>query len=221
MTCRIALRHLSSREWSTSAQVFDKGEIKTDNELFAYGAMHVMALYAAKVNREFQVFMHSLFGDKFKGAPIKTVARMKTKLKSDLLQDPEFGEEYADMWDDPNCAATSLFLRTLPFRLADIVRGSVVADGSGDMITVCERLRRGASDREGRRFDTWRIKNTHHRSAKVVGGYRDVKCIGRFHTEVDGTLVSMITEVQVIDATFLTIKRHMHRPFAISRGDFS
>ena len=30
----------------------------------------------------------------------------------------------------------------------------------------------------------------------------------------------MIVEIQVIDATFLEVKKHMHKPFTIVRGDF-
>ena len=36
----------------------------------------------------------------------------------------------------------------------------------------------GIEDGEGRRFEAWRVKNTHHPAAVVVGGYRDVKLVG-------------------------------------------
>lgn len=42
-----------------------------DSELFAYGAMHVMSLYAERVDAEFREFMGELFEGAFRPAPVK------------------------------------------------------------------------------------------------------------------------------------------------------
>ena len=95
-------------------------------------------------------------------------------------------------------------------------------------VAVAEQLCAGVADAAGRHFAAWRIKNTHHPDAvvrrrgsreqavSVVGGYRDVKVLGKF-TASD---LAMVVEIQVIDTTFLEVKCHMHKPFTIRRGDF-
>jgi hypothetical protein len=53
--------------------------------------------------------------------------------------------------------------------------------------------------------------------------YRDVKVIGQFTAGagLDGSQsLSMVVEIQVIDTTFLNVKKNMHRPFSVYRGDF-
>ena len=33
-------------------------------------------------------------------------------------------------------------------------------------------------------------------------------------------MAEMVVEIQVIDTTFLAVKKNMHRPFSVYRGDF-
>ena len=49
----------------------------------------------------------------------------------------------------------------------------------------------------GRRFEAWRVKNTHREEATTVGGYRDVKVLGLFAAS---DALRMIVEIQVIAA---------------------
>lgn len=56
--------------------------------------------------------------------------------------------------------------------------------------------------------------------AGASAGYRDVKVLGKFSAETGGTPLSMVVEVQVLDAGFLKVKKCMHKPFTILRGDF-
>merc|ERR1719401_778473 len=72
-------------------------------------------------------------------------------------------------------------------------------------------------------FEVWRIKNTHHADAEdMIGGYRDVKVLGRFTAPQrrKALSISMIVEVQVIDSVYMDIKKFMHKAYAIDRGDF-
>ena len=87
-------------------------------------------------------------------------------------------------------------------------------------MAVAEQLRAGAQDGAGRRFEAWRVKNAHHPDAEVVGGYRDLKVLGKFSAELAEETLSMVVEIQIIDEVFLGVKKHMHKPFAIARGDF-
>ena len=98
------------------------------------------------------------------------------------------------------------------------MRGSVACEGPEAMLATVKELEGFEAD--GASFEAWRIKNTHHRKAEVVGGYRDVMLIGAFSAEVEGERVRTVVEVQVIDATFLAIKKYMHLPFSIARGDY-
>ena len=54
----------------------------------------------------------------------------------------------------------------------------------------------------------------------VVGGYRDVKVLGKFSAKTEDETLAMIVEIQIIDAVFLRVKTFMHKPFTIARGDF-
>lgn len=109
--------------------------------------------------------------------------------------------------------STNSRVRTCFFELGDVVRGSVQANGSAGMTSVVEKLKTLSP-----RFEVWRIKNTHHVSAETVGGYRDVKVLGRFTSGDDN--IAMIVEIQVIDKVFLDVKKYMHKAYAVQRGDF-
>ena len=76
------------------------------------------------------------------------------------------------------------------------------------------------TDGQGRRFEAWRIKNTHHPHADIVGGYRDFKIIGKFTAECARETLAMVVEIQIIEKQFLNVKKDMHLPFTIARGDF-
>lgn len=181
--------------------------------LFARGAAHIMARYAQKVDAEFQVLMRSLFGDRFCKAPVKKVARMEPKIQMDLEQEEP---DLAPIFAEPESAQHDARARAAFYGLGDLVRGSVVAKGS-EMLEVLGKLRDPEQAKDDkRRLEVWRIKNTHHADAKVVGGYRDIKVLGKFSA---GEL-SMVVEVQIIDATFLEVKKYMHKVYAIERGDF-
>merc|ERR1712039_892628 len=110
--------------------------------------------------------------------------------------------------------------------LGDCVRGSVRADGAQEMISTVESLRSLNRMSTHGRFEAWRIKNTHHSAAEeTTGGYRDIKVLGRFTARTgkrgaEPMPLSMIVEVQVIDAVYLDIKQYMHKAYAIARGDF-
>ena len=123
--------------------------------------------------------------------------------------------------DSSESAAASLQLRSFPYVIGDVVRGSVIVDGAGAMIEVIEKLRGNPGDGEGRRFEAWRLKNTHHSGAVVVGGYRDVKVLGRFSAVTVEETLAMIVEIQVVELTFFEVKEHMHKLYAVARGDFS
>lgn len=211
--------HFATKDAARAAAYISQ-EFKNDSEVFAYGVLHVMALYAERVDVEFQQFMKKLFKNTFKDAPVKKTERMMTKLRQDLEEDFEDGEDLATAWDEPESAAASALLRSFPYGLGDLVRGSVTVDGADAMVAVADQLRADTQDGAGRRFEAWRIKNTHHRDAVVVGGYRDVKVLGKFSADLGEETVAMIVEIQVIDATFLSVKTHMHKPFTIARGDF-
>ena len=64
------------------------------------------------------------------------------------------------------------------------------------------------------------MNNTHHPDASVIGGYRDVKVLGKFSAEKEDETLAMVVEIQVIERVFLAVKTHMHKPFTIARGDF-
>lgn len=193
---------------------------RKDSEVHASGALHVLSLYAERVDVEFQRFMDTLFGKKFKGAPVKKTKRMTTKLRQDLEEDFEGGAELAEAWDDAERTAADPFLRTFAYGLADLVRGSVTVDGAEAMIAIAKELRAGPTDGKGRRFEAWRVKNTHHPDATIVGGYRDIKVLGKFSAELETETLSMIVEIQIIEKVFLAVKCFMHKPFTIARGDF-
>ncbi len=132
----------------------------------------MQALYAERIDVAFRCYMANLFGKRFKKAPVKKTKRMMTKLRQDLEENFEDGAALALAWDDAEAAAASPLLRTFPYGLGDLVRGSVTADGAEAMVAVAEQLRAGPVDEAGRRFECWRIKNTHHEAAAIVGGSR-------------------------------------------------
>lgn len=173
----------------------------------------LLGRYASTVDGEFQVLMRCLFGDRFCPAPVKKVARMEAKIQTDLKQEEP---DLAPMFADPQAAQHDARARAVFYGLGDLVRGSVVAEGS-EMLDVLRKLRDPEQATDGtRRLDVWRIKNTHHPDAKVVGGYRDIKVLGKLSSGG----VAMVVEVQIIDARFLMVKKYMHKVYAIQRGDF-
>jgi len=107
-------------------------------------------------------------------------------------------------------------LATLGYGINDVVRGAVKCDGEHGMLQDLETMKSNPT-LGPIRFRTKRIKNTHHLDASTVGGYRDVKVIGELTI---GESDSMLVEVQLIDRVFLDIKKFMHRPYSVGRGDF-
>ena len=107
-------------------------------------------------------------------------------------------------------------LATLGYGINDVVRGAVKCDGEDGMLQDLETMKSNPT-LGPIRFRTKRIKNTHHEDASTVGGYRDVKVIGELTI---GESDSMLVEVQLIDRVFLDIKKFMHRPYSVGRGDF-
>eukprot|EP00440_Ansanella_granifera_P008386 gb/GFBE01009085.1/.p1 GENE.gb/GFBE01009085.1/~~gb/GFBE01009085.1/.p1 ORF type:complete len:771 (+),score=149.00 gb/GFBE01009085.1/:1-2313(+) len=193
--------------------LMDKG-LRKDRNFFARAAAMVLVEYARLIDCRFREFMEGNFGDAFHSAPIKQMSRILTKMQAD----------YPSLRDD-KVAACDAELRCSYFRLADIVRGSVCADGDEEIVQVVTQLQQLGSASELGSFECWRIKNTHHAAAgeEVVGGYRDVKVIGKFSAgcaSETGLPLSMVVEVQVIDRQFLDIKKYMHKPYSIERGDF-
>ncbi|CAK0857197.1 unnamed protein product, partial [Prorocentrum cordatum] len=186
-----------------------------DNALYARVAAHVLTGYAAIVDPHFTAFMKEHFGQRFKAAPVKKLARIFAKLLGD---EPRLADELATA-EDPG-------LRCSYFALGDAVRGSVEANGAEAMIDTVEQLQRLNKLSAHGRFDVWRIKNTHHAGAdETTGGYRDVKVLGRFTARKkkggEFTMpISMIVEVQVIDSVYLDIKKYMHKAYSIDRGDY-
>lgn len=97
-------------------------QFNSDAEFFTFGAMHVMALYAERLNAKFEAFMRELFGSMFEGAPVKHVSRMKLKLASDLAERGEW--DLLQAWSDVDNESTGVSsleadqwvrLRTMPF----------------------------------------------------------------------------------------------------------
>ena len=107
-------------------------------------------------------------------------------------------------------------LATLGYGINDVVRGAVKCDGEDGMLQDLETMKSNPT-LGPIRFTTKRIKNTHHVNASTVGGYRDVKVIGVLTI---GESDSMLVELQLIDRVFLDIKKFMHRPYSVGRGDF-
>ena len=121
------------------------------------------------------------------------------------------------MWNQlPNPVLDRMTLATLGYGINDVVRGAVKCDGEHGMLQDLETMKSNPT-LGPIRFTTKRIKNTHHVDASTVGGYRDVKVIGELTI---GESDSMLGEVQLIDRVFLDIKKFMHRPYSVGRGDF-
>jgi len=196
-------------------------QLASDEDLFAAGAADLLAAYATLVNPCFVDFMQNHFGARFTAAPIKRKPRMLEKVAQDLQEEwPEFPG-----FESPEAVASER-ARCGFFALGDVVRGSVAADGAEAMLATKEKLHSLAPSEPGYTgFEVWRVKNTHHHdSTETLGGYRDMKVLGLFSApapEGSGLQpLSMIVEVQVIDTAFLSIKKSMHKVYAIRRGDF-
>ena len=126
----------------------------------------LLGRYAKTVDGEFQVLMRYLFGDRFCPAPVKKVARMETKVQTDLdIEAPALAAVFAK----PEQAQHDAAARAVFYDLGDLVRGSVVAEGAG-MLQVIKLLQSDAATDGTRHFEAWRVKNSHHRDAKTVGG---------------------------------------------------
>ena len=110
-----------------------------------------------------------------------------------------------------------LTLSTMCLNINDIVRGSVICAGPEEMVGALKTLE-GNPTVNGITFSIKRIKNTHHKEAANVGGYRDVKVIGAL-AAADGAC--MLVEIQIIDSEFVGFKKYMHRLYGLWRGDFS
>ncbi len=123
-------------------------------------------------------------------------------------------EELDERTNDP--VLDRMTLATLGYGINDVVRGAVKCDGEHGMLQDLETMKSNPT-LGPIRFRTKRIKNTHHLDASTVGGYRDVKVIGELTI---GESDSMLVEVQLIDRVFLDIKKFMHRPYSVGRGDF-
>eukprot|EP00927_Polykrikos_kofoidii_P039400 TRINITY_DN33799_c0_g1_i1.p1 TRINITY_DN33799_c0_g1~~TRINITY_DN33799_c0_g1_i1.p1 ORF type:complete len:1122 (+),score=207.76 TRINITY_DN33799_c0_g1_i1:188-3553(+) len=219
-----------------------------DAMLVAVGAVDLLESYAKLVNDGFVEFMQEHFEEAFKTAPVKSKARMIEKVTTDLLETlPGFSG--FDSVEGVKEAAGDERIRNSFFTLGDVVRGSIVADGAEEMLAVLDKLKTfGAAHHDisvgSPTFDVWRVKNTHHPDAVTVGGYRDMKVLGRFRQPPasahsmcktwPGSLGSkrsqswrhtqpalcMIVEIQIIDVQFLAIKKFMHKVYAIERGDY-
>eukprot|EP00927_Polykrikos_kofoidii_P012438 TRINITY_DN15358_c0_g1_i1.p1 TRINITY_DN15358_c0_g1~~TRINITY_DN15358_c0_g1_i1.p1 ORF type:complete len:1055 (-),score=204.53 TRINITY_DN15358_c0_g1_i1:47-3211(-) len=230
------------------AEFLQARSLTNDVKLFAVGAVDLLESYAKLVNDQFVMFMREHFGEAFKAAPVKRKPRILEKVKTELLQSiPRFPG--FDSVEGLKESADDARIRNSFFTLGDFVRGSIVADGAEAMLAVLEKLKAfGATSQDisisGPTFDVWRVKNTHHPDAITVGGYRDVKVLGPFRAPADSAQsmcktwpasalsqrshprclsalpLSMIVEVQIIDAQFLNIKKFMHKVYAVKRGDY-
>ena len=145
------------------------------------------------------------------------------KKKEEKGEDPDPEEAEAagqEAWNekalDYNGVLRRMTLATLGYGINDVVRGAVKCDGEDGMLQDLETMKSNPT-LGPIRFRTKRIKNTHHLDASTVGGYRDVKVIGELTI---GESDSMLVEVQLIDRVFLDIKKFMHRPYSVGRGDF-
>lgn len=210
-----------------------------DQELFSFGMAHLLARYATLVDAEFQALMRALFDTAFKQAPVKTVTRMRSKVKADLpgaAAEAALRAKYGQLYKtsghfaakvdkvasrvDAVVAAYEDYEVTPEalhevFQLGDLVRGSVTCDGPDAVLAALQKLTDRPAE-QGRSFEAWRVKNTHHPKATTVGGYRDVKVLGK----LSAGDMSMVVEIQLIDKRFLEIKKYMHKAYAIKRGDF-
>merc|ERR1719215_287297 len=115
--------------------------------------------------------MRSLFGESFHEAPTKLVKRMKAKIVEDLRTEGfgGFDDALVAAWAKPAdtdngmetlSSARALELRTLAYRMEDVVRGSVAARGAAEMKACVERLRECWQEQELGTLEVWRIKNT-------------------------------------------------------------
>merc|ERR1712232_165431 len=191
-------------------------EMTIDYVFHVRASAHLSVGYAKEVNEAFSKFMQHSFGKRLMMAPMKRIDRILAKTREDI---PELKDEKA--------ASQQGELRCGYMQLSDVVRCTLEADGSQDTIAVVNQLRQLNSMGELGKFEVWRIKNTHHQKVQdqeLVGGYRDVKVLGRFSAKdlsSTGLPLCMLVEVQVVDTVFLKVKGYMHLPYAILRGDFT
>jgi len=182
----------------------EQGLFASEAAFWRHSGAALLHAYGTRVDSAFVEFMTTHFGTQFHAGPVKKVRRMRRKLEED--------HPYLTCRDP----LTDAGVREAYGALGDVVRGTVKCDGGQEMLRVLNHLR-GLHPT----FEVWRIKNTHHPMAQVVGGYRDVKVLGRFDAgEVDGLRLCMVVEVQVIDEEFARVKAHMHKAYALDRGDF-
>jgi hypothetical protein len=130
-----------------------------------------MRLYGTVVNFQFRRWMHERFGDGFKSAPVKNPTRMINKTRSDIVADG--AAKLLAAFDDAETVdvATATEVHRRFFQLADVVRGSVTASGADEIAQVVATLRNSSPTSASKAgLVVWRIKNTHHADAKVVGG---------------------------------------------------
>jgi hypothetical protein len=157
--------------------------------LRSVGPVHFMRLYGTVVNFQFRRWMHERFGDSFRSAPVKNPTRMINKTRSDIVADVADGAATLlaafDGGATVDVAAATEVQRRF-FQLADVVRGSITATGADEIAQVVATLRNSSPTSASEAgLVVWRIKNTHHVDAKVVGGYVIISSSFRHHSQVD------------------------------------
>jgi ankyrin repeat protein len=191
-----------------------------DDKFHSEVAAHLLVSYGKLVDPFFQAFMKRIFGDRVVAGPLKQVSRVLAKIEADR---PELKDRNASDDVETRCAT---------FQICDIVRCTIMCEHAEDMISVVKCLKSPPSASQTANaatgmLEVWRIKNTHHHGvdiATLVGGYRDVKIIGRYtfpSSDKQALPISMLVEVQVLDKVFADVKKYMHRPYSINRGDFT
>eukprot|EP00929_Paragymnodinium_shiwhaense_P047860 TRINITY_DN24277_c0_g1_i1.p1 TRINITY_DN24277_c0_g1~~TRINITY_DN24277_c0_g1_i1.p1 ORF type:complete len:849 (+),score=233.62 TRINITY_DN24277_c0_g1_i1:219-2765(+) len=191
-------------------------ELTMDHVLNATASAHLCTSYAKVVDEAFGLFMKGHFGSRLSMAPTKKIQRILAKKREDI---PELFDEKA--------AACDPELRCGYMQISDVVRCSLEAEGGEDMIKVVKELRQLHTMSDLGQLEVLRIKNSHHRAfpeQEILGGYRDVKVLGRFTAKApmpNGLPISMIVEIQVVDAFFLKVKKYMHMSYTVIRGDFT
>ena len=208
-------------------------DIDAKARMYVEGPGWLMIRFAARrINPAFIEYVSAIFGqDRFKAAPLKTKQRLFSNIKAELKNSrrrlwDSMGGSTIKSQKEFNQRALGMFsahqrvvLTTACYETCDIVRGSVSCDGQEDMLDSLKTLK-SRPVVNGTCFTLMRIKNSHHIDAKSVGGYRDVKVIGVLDVPAGDRTDSMLVEIQLIDKIFLDLKKLMHRPFMIMRGDF-
>ena len=217
------------RTVNTSVDEYSGGKDADWHRVLMEGPTYVMVKYAEqKIQGAYEHFMRGIFGASFKAGPVKSSARILDKVKADLAEsNPTLSETLKDA---PNQEAWShqaltlksahdrILLSTLCYNITDVVRGAVCCKNSKEMMKNIHKLKKNPANKHGK-FIIKRIKNSHHpEAARYPGGYRDVKVIGAFFA--DETDNCMLVETQFIDRKILQVKKFMHRPYGIGRGDY-